>query len=96
MIATQHTVTDLGGGSQATYSDRVCAGVDPERPGHAYVDSMADEEIVRPEVTARAVARLVLRSDETTYRFDLTLDVFEDGRPLATRRWQRQTPRRLQ
>ena len=88
VVVTMRTVTDLGGGSQATYADRVCAGVDPERPGHAYVDSMADEEIVWPEVTARAVAHLVLRSDETTYRFDLTLDVFEDGRPLATRRWQ--------
>ena len=57
---------------------------------------MADEELVWPEVTARAVARLVLRSDETTYRFDLTLEVFEDGRPLATRSWQRETPRALQ
>ena len=57
---------------------------------------MADEEIAQPEVTARAVARLVLRSDESTYRFDLTLDVFEDGRPLKTRSWQMETPRRLQ
>jgi hypothetical protein len=96
VVVTMRTVTDLGGGSQATYADRVCAGVDPERPGHAYVDSMADEEIVWPEVTARAVARLVLRSDETTYRFDLTLDVFEDGRPLKTRTWQIETPRALQ
>jgi hypothetical protein len=32
---------------------------------------------------------------EATHRFDLTLDVCEDGRPLATRRWQTQTPRAL-
>ena len=70
------------------HTDRVCVGVDPERPGHAYVESTAGTEVVWPEVTARAHTHLVLRSNETTYRFDLTLDAFENGRPIANRRWQ--------
>jgi hypothetical protein len=30
------------------------------------------------------------------YRFDLTLDVFEDDRKIATRRWEQVVPRKPQ
>lgn len=77
-------------------TDEVVAGVAPLTPGHAWVTSMTDAEIAWPEVTARARARLELRSDPSTYRFDLSLDVFEDGEPIASRRWERVVPRKLQ
>jgi uncharacterized protein len=77
-------------------TDEVVAGVSPLTPGDAWVESTTDAEVAWPEVTARALAHLVLRSDPATYHFDLTLDVFEDGRPLATRRWEQVVPRKLQ
>ena len=77
-------------------TDEVVAGVAPLTPGDAWVESSTDAEVEWPEVTARARARLELRSDPATYRFDLTLDVFEDGEPIASRRWERTVPRKLQ
>jgi hypothetical protein len=47
-------------------------------------------------VTARSVARLELRSDPSAYVFDLVLEVYENGEPLATRRWETVTQRKLQ
>ncbi len=77
-------------------TDEVVAGVAPVTPGDAWVESTTDAEVAWPEVTARARARLELRSDPSTYRLDLTLDVFEDGEPIASRRWERTVPRKLQ
>jgi len=74
----------------------VVAGVAPLTPGDAWVESTTDVEIAWPEVTVRARARLELRSDASTYRFDLTLDVFEDDRQIATRHWDQVVPRKLQ
>ena len=64
-------------------TDEVVVGVAPPKPGDAWVESTTAAAIARPEVTAWA--RLELRSDASTYRFDLTIDVFEDDRQLATR-----------
>jgi putative CocE/NonD family hydrolase len=77
-------------------TDEVVAGVTSLTPGDAWVESTSDAEIAWPEVTARARARLELRSDASTYRFDLTLDVFEGGEQIATRRWEQVVPRNLQ
>jgi hypothetical protein len=77
-------------------TDEVVAGVAPLTPGDAWVESTTDAEVAWPEATARAQARLELRSDPSTYRFDLTLDVFEDGELIASRRWERIAPRKLQ
>jgi len=77
-------------------TDEVVAGVAPLEPGDAWVESTTDTEITWPEVTARARARLELRSDASTYRFDLALDVFEDDRQIATRHWEQVVPRTLQ
>jgi predicted acyl esterase len=77
-------------------TDEVVAGVAPVTPGDAWIESTTDAEIAWPEVTARARARLELRSDASTYRFDLTLDVFEDDRQIATRHWEQVVPRKLQ
>jgi hypothetical protein len=76
--------------------EEVVAGVAPLEPGDAWVESTTDAEVAWPEVTARARARLELRSDGSTYRFDLTLDVFEDDRQIATRHWEQVVPRKLQ
>ena len=49
-----------------------------------------------PQVTARTVADLTLRSDAGTYVFDLVLEVFENGEPLARREWHSIVARKLQ
>jgi predicted acyl esterase len=76
--------------------DRVRAGVTPHNPGDAWVESTAEYEVRWPEVAARTIADLTLRSDPETYTFDLRLDVFENGRLLAQREWHRIVPRTLQ
>lgn len=80
----------------ARRTDEVVAGVVPTEPGLAWVESTTESEVVWPEVTARTKARLHLRSDATTYSFDLALDVFEDDQLIATRHWETVTPRKLQ
>ena len=77
-------------------TEDVRVGVRPTIPGSAWVESTSESEVAWPEVTARTRARLELRSDPTTYRFDLTLDVFENDEPLGSRRWEQTTPRKLQ
>lgn len=47
-------------------------------------------------MTARAKARLVLRSDATTYSFDLGLEVYENDQLVRERHWENVTPRKLQ
>jgi len=71
-------------------------GVVPTSPGTAWVVSQTDYTIAWPEVTARAHARLQLRSDPGTYAFALELDVYEDDVLIRSRRWDRTVPRRLQ
>jgi hypothetical protein len=56
---------------------------------------MTDVEVAWPEVTARSVANVKLRSDAETYTFDLRLDVYENGELLRTRTWRSETPRGL-
>ena len=84
-----------GDGSSVKRLDRVGAGVAPEEPGRAWVESMTDVEVAWPEVTARSVANVKLRSDAETYTFDLRLDVYENGELLRTRTWRSATPRGL-
>ena len=84
-----------GDGSSVKRLDRVGAGVAPEEPGRAWVESMTDVEVAWPEVTARSVANVKLRSDAETYTFDLRLDVYENGELLRTRTWRSETPRGL-
>ena len=96
VVVEQESSADLGDGSGVQRADRVTAGVAPEAPGRAWVESMTDVEVVWPEVTARSVANVELRSDAETYVFDLRLDVYENGQLLRTRTWQSVTPRKLQ
>ena len=96
VIVEMRSETLLEDGSRAVMSNRVRAGVKPATPGDAWVESTSDSEVEWPEVTARAIARLVLRSDATSYHFDLELEVFEDAQLLARRRWETVTPRLLQ
>jgi predicted acyl esterase len=77
-------------------TEDVRAGVDPLAPGTAWVESIDETEIAWPEVTARAKARLELKSDATTYFLDLVLQVYEDNELLRERRWRSETPRHLQ
>lgn len=76
--------------------DRVRAGVAPQTPGRAWVESMTDVEVAWPEVTARSIAEVTLRSTAESYTFDLRLDVYENGELLRTRTWQSVTRRKLQ
>jgi hypothetical protein len=65
-------------------------------PGEAWVESDSETEIAWPEVTARAKAQLRLSSDPTTYRFDLRLEVHENGELIRERHWEQVTARKLQ
>jgi hypothetical protein len=95
---TVHGAThdELDGGGFARHDDRVRAGVAPHEPGNAWVESTAEYEVSWPQVTARAIADLTLRSDADTYVFDLRLEVFENGEPLAQREWHHTVARKLQ
>jgi predicted acyl esterase len=77
-------------------NEDVRVGVNPFDPGTSWVESMDEVEVAFAEVSARAKARLELRSDETTYFFDLVLHVYENDELIRQRRWQRETPRLLQ
>ena len=77
-------------------TEDVRAGVQPFAPGTAWVESIDETEIAWPEVTARAKARLELRSDATTYFFDLGLEVYENDQLVRERHWENVTPRKLQ
>ena len=87
---------ELADGGFARHDDRVRAGVSPHEPGNAWVESTAEYEVRWPQVTARTVADLTLRSDAGTYVFDLMLEVFENGEPLARREWHSTVARKLQ
>jgi hypothetical protein len=96
VVVNQHVVDRLDDGTEITEVEGGEVGVCPDEPGVAWVSSQTDYEIAWPEVTARAHARLELRSDASTYRFALTVDIDEDGERLASRRWTREVPRKLQ
>ncbi|MGZ4125754.1 MAG: CocE/NonD family hydrolase [Actinomycetota bacterium] len=83
-------------GSPWWQTEDVRASVRPLSPGTAGVEAISDTEIAWPEVTARARARLELRSDPTRYLFDLGLEVYENGELLRERHWERVVPRKLQ
>ncbi len=96
VVVESDVVTPLATGGSARMTDQVRVGVLPHEPGTAWVKSTTDSVIEWPEVTARALARLTLRTDAETWFFDLGLQVFENGDLLRERRWQSQTPRLLQ
>jgi uncharacterized protein len=96
VVVGQESRADLADGSHVQRTDRVRAGVALHEPGRAWVESETDVEVAWPEVTARTVAHVELRSDAETYTFDLRLDVYENGELLRTRTWQAVTPRMLQ
>jgi predicted acyl esterase len=96
VVVNQHVTDRLSDGTTITEIEGGVVGVRPNEPGVAWVASQTDYEIAWPEVTARAHARLQLRSDARILRFELVVDVDEDGERLATRRWAREVPRKLQ
>ena len=96
VVVESDVVTPLAHGGSARMCDRVAVGVLPHEPGAAWVESTTDSQVEWPEVTARAVARLVLRTDPETWFFDLALEVYENGEPIRERRWQSTVPRLLQ
>jgi uncharacterized protein len=83
-------------GCMASVSEGGEVGVQPHAPGTAWVVSETDYEIEWPQVTARSIARVRLRSDPANYFFDLELETHENGALLASRRWSRVAPRREQ
>jgi hypothetical protein len=96
VVVDQRVLDRLDDGTTLSEIEGGEVGVRPEEPGVAWVASHTDYEIRWPEVTARSHATLELRSDASTYRFSLQVDVDEDGERLASRRWSREVPRKLQ
>jgi hypothetical protein len=96
VVVNQHVVDRPDERTAITEIEGGVVGVRPEEPGIAWLESSTDYEIAWPEVTARAHARLRLRTDAATYRWELEVDVDEDGERLASRRWSRDVPRKLQ
>jgi predicted acyl esterase len=96
VVAHQNATGEVPGVSRSWRNEDVRVGVNPFEPGISWVESMDEAEVEYAEVTARAKARLVLRSDPTTYMFDLALQVFENGELLRERHWEKTVPRKLQ
>jgi predicted acyl esterase len=96
VVVNQHVVDRPDERTAIAEIEGGVVGVRPEEPGIAWLESSTDYEIAWPEVTARAHARLRLRTDAATYRWELEVDVDEDGERLASRRWSRDVPRKLQ
>jgi hypothetical protein len=65
-------------------------------PGVAHARASGTFELRFPEATVRTSSRTLLTSEADTWRVDLELDVFDDGKPIAHRRWERVVPRDLQ
>jgi hypothetical protein len=81
-----HVVEHYGGTVSVSTTD----------PGHARATGGTTFELRWPEATVRTESRGTLRSDAATWYLELELDVFENGEPIARRRWERQVPRALQ
>jgi uncharacterized protein len=71
-------------------------GVRGREPGAAWARGGTTYELTWREVTARAESRGALRTDATTWYLELELELFEDGRQVGKRRWERSAPRHLQ
>lgn len=71
-------------------------GVRGRAPATAWARGGTTYELAWPEVTVRTESRGTLRTDATTWYLELELDVFENGVPMAHRRWERTAPRHLQ
>jgi hypothetical protein len=81
-----HVVEHYGGTVSVSTTD----------PGNARATGGTTFELRWPEATVRTESRGTLRSDAATWYLELELDVFENGEPIARRRWERQVPRALQ
>ncbi len=77
-----------------TYGGEI--GVSTIDPGLAWATGGTTFELAFPEATVRTASRGSLRSDRDTWHLELELEVFEDDRPIAHRRWERSVPRHLQ
>jgi hypothetical protein len=96
VVVHQHSGGEVPGVSTWWRNEDVRVGINPFHPGTSWVESMDEAEVAFAEVTARAKARLELKSDATTYFFDLVLQVYENDELIRERRWRRETPRLLQ
>ena len=96
VVVDQHVIDRLDDATTITEIEGGVVGVRPEEPGIAWLGSHTDYEIAWPEVTARAHARMRLRTDATTCRWQLEVDVDENGERIASRRWSKEVPRELQ
>ncbi|MGI8573787.1 MAG: CocE/NonD family hydrolase [Egibacteraceae bacterium] len=81
-----HVVEDYDGRTAVSTTD----------PGDAAAVGRAAFELAWPEATVASEVHSSLRSDRQNYTLELELDVTQDGERVATRRWERVYPRRLQ
>lgn len=76
-----------------TYGGEI--GVSTVEPGRAWATGATSFELAFPEATVRAVSQGTLRTDRDTWQLTLELEVYEDDRQVAHRRWERAVPRGL-
>ncbi len=83
-----------GIGVRARYGGTIA--VSTVDPGRAHASGGTTFELRFPEAMVRTASRGILRSDADSWHLELELEVAEDGEVVATRRWERSIPRRLQ
>lgn len=86
----------LPDGTRMTSRYGGAVGVSTTDPGRAWARGGTTFELTWPETTVRAESRGTLQSRADRYELELELDVFEHEERVATRRWERTFPRRLQ
>jgi predicted acyl esterase len=90
--------TNYDGAAASRVGERYEGEIDVARadPADAHATSRARFTVAWGDIEVSSEARLRLRSDATTYHVEVDLDVDEDGREFARRRWREAIPRHLQ
>jgi uncharacterized protein len=102
VAATRCVVIDHGGvrgrsgSAEVTDSYRGEVGVRGAAPSDAWASGDVEFELAWPEARVTTASHGTLRTDTEAWYLDLALEVTEDGRPVAERRWERRIPRHLQ
>jgi hypothetical protein len=96
-VAIDHGGVRGAGANDVDYYDRYGGEIVVrwDEPGIAHASGGTVYELGWPEVRVRTESRGTLRSDATTWHLELELEVTENGRTIARRRWERSVPRDL-
>lgn len=75
------------------YRGEIAVSIDD--PGRARASGVVRYELAWPQVRVATESRGTLRTTGDRWHLELELEVWEDGRSVATRRWERSVPRDL-